>query len=73
MSYKTTSCSVMINRLYVLSSIMGNTLTKQPVQVVALENNVEGINKKNLKRPTRASLAPATGRKSYSGIVNSPY
>jgi hypothetical protein len=41
------------------------------IKVVALENNVEGIQKKNLKRPTRASLAPA--RHSHSNFVNSPY
>ncbi|KAF8655245.1 hypothetical protein AX16_003149 [Volvariella volvacea WC 439] len=37
--------------------------------VVALQNNVLSINKKNLKRPTRHSLAPA----SRSNIVNSPF
>jgi hypothetical protein len=41
-------------------------------QIVALQNNVLNINKKNLKRPTRASLAPGP-RVSRSGIVNSPY
>ncbi|KAI0774253.1 VID27 cytoplasmic protein [Fomes fomentarius] len=40
--------------------------------IVALQNDVLAINKKNLKRPTRASLAPTSGR-SRSGIVNSPY
>ncbi|KAI0723285.1 VID27 cytoplasmic protein [Earliella scabrosa] len=40
--------------------------------IVALQNDVLAINKKNLKRPTRASLAPAGGR-SRSSIVNSPY
>ncbi|KAL4076045.1 VID27 cytoplasmic protein-domain-containing protein [Scleroderma citrinum] len=39
--------------------------------IVALENNVLAINKKNLKRPTRASLA--TPIHSRSSIVNSPY
>lgn len=42
--------------------------------IVALENNVLAINKKNLKRPTRASLAgPMTGLHDRSSIVNSPY
>ncbi|EIN10470.1 VID27 cytoplasmic protein [Punctularia strigosozonata HHB-11173 SS5] len=40
--------------------------------IVALQNNVLNINRKNLKRPTRASLAPGP-RISRSGIVNSPY
>ena len=42
------------------------------LQIVALQNDVLAINKKNLKRPTRASLAPSAGR-SRSSIVNSPY
>ncbi|KAF9226528.1 VID27-domain-containing protein [Gyrodon lividus] len=41
--------------------------------IVALENNVLAINKKNLKRPTRTSLAPITSLQSGSSIVNSPY
>ncbi|KIK94690.1 hypothetical protein PAXRUDRAFT_827728 [Paxillus rubicundulus Ve08.2h10] len=41
--------------------------------IVALENNVLAINKKNLKRPTRTSLAPMTALKSRSSIVHSPY
>ncbi|KAH7920171.1 VID27-domain-containing protein [Leucogyrophana mollusca] len=42
--------------------------------IVALQNNVLAINKKNLKRPTRTSLAtPSTGLRSRSNIVNSPY
>ncbi|KAI6134915.1 VID27 cytoplasmic protein-domain-containing protein [Pisolithus croceorrhizus] len=42
--------------------------------IVALENNVLAINKKNLKRPTRASLVgPMTGLHHRSSIVNSPY
>jgi len=44
--------------------------------IVALQNNVLAINKKNLKRPTRHSLAPITsgsGSKSKSNIVNTPY
>jgi len=41
--------------------------------IVALENNVLAINKKNLKRPTRTSLAPTSSLQSRSGIVNSPY
>jgi hypothetical protein len=41
--------------------------------IVALQNNVLGINKKNLKKPTRHSLAPETGTPSRSHIVNSPY
>ncbi|KAG9317508.1 VID27 cytoplasmic protein-domain-containing protein [Chiua virens] len=40
--------------------------------IVALENNVLAINKKNLKKPTRTSLAPMS-LQSRSGIVNSPY
>ncbi|PIL37131.1 hypothetical protein GSI_00823 [Ganoderma sinense ZZ0214-1] len=40
--------------------------------IVALQNDVLAINKKNLKRPTRASLAPGPSR-SRSSIVNSPY
>ncbi|KAF8974505.1 VID27 cytoplasmic protein [Flammula alnicola] len=39
--------------------------------IVALDNNVLAVNKKNLKRPTRHSLAP--GFQSHSSIVNSPY
>ncbi|KAN0097408.1 VID27 cytoplasmic domain containing protein [Tylopilus felleus] len=41
--------------------------------IVALENNVLAINKKNLKRPTRTSLAPMNSLQSRSDIVNSPY
>lgn len=42
--------------------------------IVAMENNVVAVNKKQLKRPTRASLAgPPTSLRSHSGIVNSPY
>ncbi|KIJ70025.1 hypothetical protein HYDPIDRAFT_104706 [Hydnomerulius pinastri MD-312] len=42
--------------------------------IVALENNVLAINKKNLKRPTRTSLAaPTASLQSRSGIVNAPY
>ncbi|KAF9247278.1 VID27 cytoplasmic protein-domain-containing protein [Melanogaster broomeanus] len=41
--------------------------------IVALENNVLAINKKNLKRPTRTSLAPMSSVQSRSHIVNSPY
>ncbi|KAG2013590.1 VID27 cytoplasmic protein, variant 2 [Coprinopsis cinerea AmutBmut pab1-1] len=40
--------------------------------IVALDNNVLAINKKNLKKPTRQSLAPNFGY-SRSAIVNSPY
>ncbi|KAF9485299.1 VID27 cytoplasmic protein [Pholiota conissans] len=39
--------------------------------IVALDNNVLAVNKKNLKRPTRYSLAP--GLQSHSSIVNTPY
>ncbi|KJA30217.1 hypothetical protein HYPSUDRAFT_61060 [Hypholoma sublateritium FD-334 SS-4] len=39
--------------------------------IVALSNNVIAVNKKNLKRPTRQSLAP--GFHSSSSIVNSPF
>ncbi|KAF9268033.1 VID27 cytoplasmic protein [Marasmius fiardii PR-910] len=38
--------------------------------IVALKNNVFGINKKNLKKPTRQSLAPGASK---SSIVNEPY
>ncbi|RDB22472.1 Vacuolar import and degradation protein 27 [Hypsizygus marmoreus] len=41
--------------------------------IVALQNNVLAINKKNLKKPTRQSLAPRSSFGSRSGIVNSPY
>ncbi|EGO01947.1 hypothetical protein SERLA73DRAFT_166460 [Serpula lacrymans var. lacrymans S7.3] len=41
--------------------------------IVALQNNVLAINKKNLKRPTRTSLAPSTSFRSRSNIVNAPY
>ncbi|KAF8238735.1 VID27-domain-containing protein [Tricholoma matsutake] len=42
--------------------------------IVALQNNVLAINKKNLKKPTRHSLAPETDSShSRSNIVNSPY
>ncbi|OJA19004.1 hypothetical protein AZE42_00344 [Rhizopogon vesiculosus] len=42
--------------------------------IVALQNNVLAINKKNLKRPTRTSLAaPTTSLRSRSSIVHSPY
>ncbi|OSD04231.1 VID27 cytoplasmic protein [Trametes coccinea BRFM310] len=39
--------------------------------IVALQNDVLAINKKSLKRPTRASLA--AGSRSRSSIVNTPY
>ncbi|KAG1752734.1 VID27 cytoplasmic protein-domain-containing protein [Suillus paluster] len=42
--------------------------------IVALQNNVLAINKKNLKRPTRVSLAaPMSSLRSRSSIVDSPY
>jgi len=42
--------------------------------IVALHNNVLAINKKNLKKPTRTSLATPSGNlRSRSNIVNSPY
>ncbi|KZT20359.1 VID27 cytoplasmic protein [Neolentinus lepideus HHB14362 ss-1] len=42
--------------------------------IIALQNNVLAVNKKNLKRPTRTSLAPPTKNlRSRSGIVNAPY
>ncbi|KAG5649004.1 hypothetical protein DXG03_000353 [Asterophora parasitica] len=41
--------------------------------IVALQNNVLAINKKNLKKPTRHSLAPQGSFGSRSGIVNAPY
>ncbi|CAL1700728.1 unnamed protein product [Somion occarium] len=42
--------------------------------IVALENNVLAVNKKSLRRPTRASLAtPTRNLRSKSGIVQSPY
>jgi len=40
--------------------------------IVALNNNVLALNKKNLKRPTRQSLAPSATY-SRSSIVNAPY
>ncbi|TRM67758.1 VID27 cytoplasmic protein-domain-containing protein [Schizophyllum amplum] len=40
--------------------------------IVALANNIVQTNKKNLKRPTRQSLAPP-GAGSYNSIVNTPY
>jgi hypothetical protein len=43
-------------------------------QIVALQNNVLAINKKNLRKPTRKSLAAPVGpRQSSSNIVNSPF
>ncbi|KAL1946822.1 hypothetical protein VTO73DRAFT_14926 [Trametes versicolor] len=39
--------------------------------IVALQNDVLAINKKNLRKPTRASLA--VGGRSRSSIVDSPY
>ncbi|KAI0335447.1 VID27 cytoplasmic protein [Cubamyces sp. BRFM 1775] len=39
--------------------------------IVALQNDVLAINKKNLRRPTRASLA--AGGRTRSSIVNAPY
>lgn len=51
-----------------------NTLTRDTVgQIVALQNDVLALNKKQLKRPTRASLAPAHSVPSHSDIVNSPW
>ncbi|TCD69662.1 hypothetical protein EIP91_006679 [Steccherinum ochraceum] len=42
--------------------------------IVALQNNVLAVNKKNLRRPTRASLAtPTRHLASRSDIVDSPY
>jgi len=41
--------------------------------IVALQNNVLALNKKQLKRPTRASLAPGQLAPSRSNIVNSPW
>ncbi|KAI0081752.1 VID27-domain-containing protein [Panus rudis PR-1116 ss-1] len=42
--------------------------------IVALQNNVLAVNKKSLKRPTRASLAtPRRSVQSSSDIVNAPY
>ncbi|CCM01608.1 uncharacterized protein FIBRA_03668 [Fibroporia radiculosa] len=42
--------------------------------IVALQNNVLAVNKKSLKRPTRASIATPFGNPgSRSGIVNAPY
>ncbi|KAF9009012.1 VID27 cytoplasmic protein-domain-containing protein [Cyathus striatus] len=42
--------------------------------IVALDNNVLAINKKNLKKPTRHSLAAPLGTiPSRSNIVNAPY
>ncbi|KAI0304103.1 VID27 cytoplasmic protein-domain-containing protein [Russula brevipes] len=42
--------------------------------IVALQNNVLSVNKKNLRKPTRTSLAPERrNTRSHSGIVNAPY
>ncbi|KAG5638194.1 hypothetical protein H0H81_001291 [Sphagnurus paluster] len=41
--------------------------------IVALQNNVLAVNKKNLKKPTRHSLAPEASFGSRSNIVNAPY
>ncbi|KAI0005015.1 VID27 cytoplasmic protein [Russula compacta] len=42
--------------------------------IVALQNNVVSVNKKNLRKPTRTSLAPERrNTRSHSGIVNAPY
>ncbi|PPQ98532.1 hypothetical protein CVT24_004023 [Panaeolus cyanescens] len=41
--------------------------------IVALNNNVLAVNKKNLKKPTRQSLGPSLTSASHSNIVNSPY
>ncbi|GLB33876.1 putative VID27-domain-containing protein [Lyophyllum shimeji] len=41
--------------------------------IVALQNNVLAVNKKNLKKPTRHSLAPEASFGSRSDIVNAPY
>ncbi|TFK75851.1 VID27-domain-containing protein [Pluteus cervinus] len=41
--------------------------------IVALQNNVLAINKKNLKKPTRHSLGGAGPGPSRSSIVNAPY
>ncbi|EMD40749.1 hypothetical protein CERSUDRAFT_111329 [Gelatoporia subvermispora B] len=42
--------------------------------IVALQNHVLAVNKKSLKRPTRASLAtPVKSLRSRSDIVNSPF
>ncbi|PPQ94030.1 hypothetical protein CVT25_009878 [Psilocybe cyanescens] len=42
--------------------------------IVALSNNVLAVNKKNLKKPTRHSLAPVREEfRGHSSIVNAPY
>ncbi|KAI0307163.1 VID27 cytoplasmic protein [Multifurca ochricompacta] len=42
--------------------------------IVALQNNVLSVNKKNLRKPTRTSLAPERrNTRSHSDIVNTPY
>ncbi|KAI9508944.1 VID27 cytoplasmic protein-domain-containing protein [Russula earlei] len=42
--------------------------------IVALQNNVLSVNKKQLRKPTRTSLAPdRRSSRSHSGIVNAPY
>ncbi|KAH9938170.1 VID27 cytoplasmic protein [Fomitopsis serialis] len=42
--------------------------------IVALQNDVLAVNKKSLKRPTRASIAtPRKSLRSRSNIVNAPY
>jgi hypothetical protein len=42
-------------------------------QIVALQNDVLALNKKQLKRPTRESLAPGPLMGGHSDIVNSPW
>lgn len=77
MSYKTTSSSATIRTSCVTFSRAPSSFRSHDpknLQIVALENNVLAVNKKNLKRPTRASLAtPTRNLQSKSGIVNSPY
>ena len=79
---KTTSSLGMTRRSYVsflsplayvkpAKAVFGRLRTLQ--QIVALQNNVLALNKKQLKRPTRASLAPGHLPPSHSGIVNSPW
>ncbi|KAH9006819.1 VID27 cytoplasmic protein [Lactarius hatsudake] len=42
--------------------------------IVALQNNVLSVNKKNLRKPTRTSLAPERrSTRGHSDIVNAPY
>lgn len=58
----------------IVSDPVRNPTCTDHSKIVALENNVLAINKRNLKRPTRESLAtPMENLRTRSSIVNSPY